>query len=136
MPFGYSNKVFSHPAIEYIPLMLLDSKRIFYPLKQVTNPLFICQNTEALKTLPSSTLPGEFSIYPEQELGIAVMNSEIETIKYRGNYVTIIVHPTPDTHHLCKVLTRYFYKKDLIFQVVDGNGNVSGQRLLSVPIKR
>lgn len=136
MPFGYSSKVFSHPAIEYIPLLLLDSVRVSHPMPHVNSQLMVCTSTDSLNTLPFKDELLSFFILSELELGIVVFNSEIETIKYRGNYATIIAHPTPGFHHVCKILTRYFYKKDVIFQVVDPNGNVSAQKLLSVPIKR
>lgn len=136
MPFGYSSKVFSHPAIEYIPLLLLDSIRISYPLPHINSPLLVSTSNDFLSALPFKDELQSYFIVPEQELGIILFNSEIETIKYRGNYATIIAHPTPGFHHVCKILTRYFYKKDVIFQVVDSTGNVSAQKLLSVPIRR
>lgn len=136
MPFGYSRKLFDHPAIEYIPLLPLETHEITEDLPTDAAQLFLVSGNEKLDSTPFATQLIDFSLQPVSEMGLIIVNSQLECIKYRGNYVTIVVQPTKGLHQAHKILTRYFYKKDLIFQVVNTEGKVLAQRPLTVPIKR
>lgn len=136
MPFGYSSKIFAHPAIEYIPLLPLESHEIAEPYPTEGAQLFIVQTNERMDTLPFLQRIPSFQINPSAEMGLIVANSRLDTIKYRGNYVTIVTRPMSGTHQVVKVLTRYFYKPDLIFQIVDQEGKVRTQKQLIWPTRR
>lgn len=136
MPFGYSSKIFSHPAIEYIPLLPLESYEITQEYSTEGAQLFVVQTNERVETLPFLREIPFFRIDPSTEMGLILANSRLETIKYRGNYVTIVTKPMAGTHHVVKILTRYFYKPELIFQVVDQDGRVRTHKQLIWPTRR
>lgn len=136
MPFGYSSKIFAHPAIEYIPLLPLESYELTRDYPSENAQLFIVQTNERMDSLPFLREMPYFRIEPSTEMGLILANSRFETIKYRGNYVTIVTKPMPGTHQVLKILTRYFYKPDLIFQVVDHEGRIRTQKQLFWPTKR
>jgi hypothetical protein len=136
MPFGYSSKIFSHPAIEYIPLLPLESYEITQTYPTESAQLFVVQTNERVDTFPFLRQIPSFRIDPSTEMGLILANSCLETIKYRGNYVTIVTKPVPGTHQVVKILTRYFYKPELIFQVVDHEGKVRTQKQLIWPTRR
>lgn len=133
MPFGYSAKSFPYPAVEYIPLLPQKSSNIKAGFKK--NPdltLFRQTNSPAIK--PFLNQLNDFFLEPETELGIIIFNSQLELIKYRGNYVTIAITPHLGQNQVMTILTRYFYKEQLIFKLIEPHsGKVFSQEKLLFP---
>ncbi len=147
MPFGYSNKIFSHPAVEYIPLLPLETyvlngertksdTKYPQPLNKSPN-ILIFTGVMAKDVIPFLIQLEEFTLNPDSELGLILLNAQLETIKYRGNYVTVVATPCPGTDQVVKILTRYFYKPDLVFEVIDSiTEKVCCQRKTNLPTIR
>ncbi|MCK4257330.1 MAG: hypothetical protein KAX49_00035 [Halanaerobiales bacterium] len=136
MPFGYSEKIFSRPAVEYIPLLPLESHSIEKDLFFKKPKLILIQNNESNGSVLLKELLPEFSIITEEELGLAVINASFETIKYRGNYISVVIKNSPGYHQTIKIATRYFYKSHLIFVLIDKNGKIYSQSRFNTPNKR
>lgn len=136
MPFGYSNKVFPRPAVEYIPLLPTALHELSENLSCTEPQFLIISSNEQLDQYPFLNHFPKFKLIPKQELGLILINASFETIKYRGNHITILVQPNKQNHQVIKILTRYFYKSDLVFQLVDQDGKIHSQKSLSLPTKR
>lgn len=136
MPFGYSNKVFPRPAVEYIPLLPTALHEVSQNSPVTESQFLIIPSNEHLDKYPFLSQIPEFRLDSEQELGLILINASFQTIKYRGNHVTILIQPTDQNHQVIKILTRYFYKTNLVFQLVDQDGKIHFQKSLSVPTKR
>lgn len=136
MPFGYSNDIFSHPAVEYIPLLPVANQTSVKNIHNEKPQLAIFTNQQEFESFSLSDQGQPLPLNSNKEMGIALINSRLEFIKYRGNYVTIMANPSPGHHQVVKVLTRYFYKSNLIFQLLDSSGKVHSQKKLTIPIKR
>lgn len=118
MPFGYSVKSFPYPAVEYIPLLPIKSYTLNGDTKK--HPyfaLFTHFNSQIIKPIINQL--EDFSLEPATELGIIIFNSQLEMIKYRGNYVTIAITPQLGQDQVITILKKYFYKAHLIFKLIE-----------------
>lgn len=133
MPFGYSVKSFPYPAVEYIPLLPIKSYTLNGNTKK--NPyfaLFTHNNSQIIKPLIDQL--EDFSLEPTAELGILIFNSQLEMIKYRGNYVTIAITPQPGQDQVITIIKKYFYKAHLIFKLIEPHsGEIFYHQKLTLP---
>ena len=134
MPFGYSSKIFSHPAVEYIPLFPL--RHLEFDNQENTQTNFA--NPKLTLFLDSNNfqnflLNNDFVINPKEELGLYIENAQLEIIRYRGLYVSILIKSLPNKVQITKILTKYFYKPKLIFQLIDFTGTIHCQKIWDVP---
>lgn len=134
MPFGYSNKIFSHPAVEYIPIIPLRhldfDNQINTQIKTMKPELTLFLDSNKLQNFLNNS---EFIINPKEELGLYLENAHLDIIRYRGLYVSILIKFVPNKVQIAKILTRYFYKPKLLFQLIDSEGTIHCQKLWEVP---
>ena len=136
MPFGYSNEIFPYPAVEYIPLLPIEMHSTNQNIPDTKPQLTLFTNQQEFKSFSFPGQPEGLQLNSNKEMGIALFNAKLEMVKYRGNYVTVLAKPTPGNHQILKVLTTYFYKSDLIFQLISPEAKVYSQKKLTVPIRR
>ncbi|MGM0470892.1 MAG: hypothetical protein ACQEQI_01215 [Bacillota bacterium] len=122
MPFGYSNKLFPYPAVEYIPLNFttLDSHSNSLPShrrKEVR--LTVVDNlTRANQLLSNYQLPPlRLKELAPTKLLIILLNSNIELINYRGYKVTLIGNQEENLAQVLQITAEYFYKDEIYFKL-------------------
>lgn len=123
----YSDKIFKYPAVQYIPLKLKDIVKGNY---DYFNKISFKLYTTSQRTLLNNRLKNNqkeinYKIN-ENQLAIFVINGIIDIIMYRSQEVFIICNIKNDSFFLCKITTDYFYKKNLLFTLYNGE---DGQKL-------
>ncbi|MFW5995947.1 MAG: hypothetical protein ACOCQB_01635 [Halanaerobiaceae bacterium] len=121
MPFGYSDDIFRHPTVQYIPLKMY---KVHQGKHQGNNDnvsfyIYSTEDTEQLNDNMGRIYENRYSIKIGR-LAILTKNIEIDIIKYRGREVTLVGHKTPGFSHLFQITTEYFYKNNLTFILYNG----------------
>lgn len=122
MSFGNST-IFPFPAVQYIPLALSELKRDRLPAlsgKVPLQQLIIGPEVEKYRSI----LARDFQInlppsYAPHSLPLLAMNLQIDDVKYRGYFVTMTGKALPGFYQLATIPSRYFYKKNLFFELYD-----------------
>lgn len=120
MSFGNST-IFPFPAVQYIPLTLDIIRQA--PLNAakagaIQPQLVIGPEVEKCRAILTQdyaiALPNAF---PPDSLPVLALNLKIDDVKYRGYFVTMIGASLPGTYQLGTIPRRYFYKKNLFFEL-------------------
>lgn len=122
MSFGNST-IYPFPAVQYIPLALstVHSGRLA-PLTSKTQLPQLIIGAEVDKYGP--VLARDYNINlpadrPGDSLPLLALNLQIDDAKYRGYFVTMTGKPRPGFYQFATILRRYFYKKNLFFELYD-----------------
>lgn len=122
MSFGNST-IFPFPAVQYIPLNLdvirqapltAAKARVHLPQLVIGSEVESCRSflTQDFEiNLPSG--------FPPDSLPILALNLKIDDVKYRGFFVTMTGQPALGNYQLATLPRRYFYKKNLFFELYD-----------------
>ncbi|SJZ74783.1 hypothetical protein [Selenihalanaerobacter shriftii] len=127
MPFGYSKKIFPHPAVEYIPIHFRNikiTKDWNYPFQSNESKIYVFSNLKkAVEIIDKYHIPtSRIDQLQDDELLLITFNSQIEDIKYRGYKVTMITSSNRNPVHIFKIKTTYFYKERLYFAIYNQTG--------------
>jgi hypothetical protein len=122
--------IFPFPAVQYIPMAVTTIKQgILNKPNALALPSQLLAGVELIKWGPlfaqdhGIELPEEFSAdsFPVLALNLKVLN-----VKYRGFFVTMTGMKNYGSYQLFTLPKRYFYKKNLCFELFDEN---IGERL-------
>ncbi|MCF8002381.1 MAG: hypothetical protein K9K76_11070 [Halanaerobiales bacterium] len=123
MPFGYPDKIFKYPAVQYIPLQLykIINGNYPYPGKKPRFNIYTPENNNELN-LQLNKINSDIRNYniAQQQLAILVLNGIIDIIKYRAYEVFMVGSIDPGNYYLFKITNEYFYKDGLIFTFYNG----------------
>lgn len=129
MPFGYSDKIFKYPAVQYIPLNLYDMQKgnYSYSRKNVNFNIFSPPENWELNIQLNKIAPENNNyIIKKQQLAILILNGIVDIIKYRAHEVLMVGNIKPGKYQLFKITDRYFYKRKLLFSFYNGK---NGERI-------
>ncbi len=106
------DKIFKHPAVQYIPLQMYKSKKgdNFFNSTRAKVEL----NDSHSKSL-YNILFYNFSDIKEGFMEIKIFNGEVKFIKYRSYEVFLVGEPLPGKYHKFQITKEYFYKDKLVF---------------------
>ena len=134
MPFGYSRKIFKHPAVQYIPLERYDE--IFGNLDRSSDLariyIYNYQEEEELRRRLSNLGYNENYTINRGQLVVLVRDARVNLVQYRGFEVIMVGEQRPGTYQVFKITTAYFYKDKVIFSLYDGE---SSRRLDLYPLQ-
>lgn len=124
MSFGNSI-IFPFPAVQYIPLTLnvirhapLTGTKVRVNLPQLVIGLEVENYRQILTQDYAIDLP---STFPPDSLPVLALNLKIDDAKYRGYFITMTGQCSPGNYQLATLPRRYFYKKNLLFELYDMN---------------
>lgn len=122
MSFGNST-VFPFPAVQYIPLALsvIKQERLKNVIPKTQLPQLIIgpeveNNRSCLARDYEIVLPPAGAT---DSLPLLAINLQIEDVKYRGYFITMTGKASPGYYQFATIPRRYFYKKNLFFELYD-----------------
>ncbi|MGM0409695.1 MAG: hypothetical protein ACQEQF_02940 [Bacillota bacterium] len=120
MNIKYNRDIFKYPAVQYIPLQIIDltegksspdlSTR-FYIFKKE-------ENSKLNFRLKNLSIKKEYVI-KNNELAILIINARVYYIKYRGYEVIMVGERKKARSIVFKITKKYFYKDRLFFSLYD-----------------
>ncbi len=123
MPFGYSDKIFPYPAVQYIPLSQYSNQSfpVNFNTKNITIDLYHANQTEKLneKIARYTGRNINFKINDDQ-LALLIYQAKVHMVMYRGHEVVMVAKKNPDHLQIFKIKKEYFYKEKLYFNLYDG----------------
>lgn len=124
MSFG-SLTIYPFPAVQYIPLPVVTISQgpINNPQFKAGSPLLI--TAKELKQWQNK-LYQEFGLdipkfFPKDSFPMLGLNCQVEEVKYRSFFVTMVGKAIDNYYHYFYIPKRYFYKKKLFFELYDRN---------------
>ncbi|KXS44502.1 MAG: hypothetical protein AWU54_731 [Candidatus Frackibacter sp. T328-2] len=137
MPFGYSDKIFPYPAVQYIPINLYEERIIddwSYPFNEEIK-LYISSNPAVItKLLDKYHFHSQkINNLASNELLIILLNGSINEIKYRGHKVTMVGTYNKNLAHIFKIKNGYFYKQKLNFVIYNAEGKELASKRFNLP---
>jgi hypothetical protein len=120
LSFG-NELVYPFPAVQYIPLTLTMLQQGLIPKKTFRSeqPRLIVGveiNLSREAILREYEIEG-FPATDSNSFPILALNLEIEAVKYRGYYVTMVGQKKVGTYQYYTIPSNYFYKKNLFFEL-------------------
>jgi len=125
------NKLYPYPAVQYIPLPL----EIFFQYQCPFSGPFLLVEKEI--SLRKEQIQEKFGVqlpalpFVPHSLILFFGGIKPQEIKYRGYYVTIKAEPEPALY-LGSIPKHYFYKKTLVFQAKNENGEILCSKLYNL----
>ena len=125
MSFG-NTAIFPFPAVQYIPMAVSDIEQ---GNLNAALPSQLIVGTEIVKWCRlygpdyGITLPVNFT---DDSLPVLAINLKVDTVKYRGYFVTMTGKKIPGYYQLFTLPRHYFYKTKLYFELFD---ELSGESL-------
>jgi hypothetical protein len=120
--------VFPFPAVQYIPMEVTNiCEGILNTLRILPSELIVGDDLKKRRLLLRQeypiSIPEEFSV---QSLPILALNLKVNTVRYRGYFITMTGQKKCDYYQLFTLPQHYFYKNKLCFELYD---ELTGKRL-------
>ncbi|MFW6035742.1 MAG: hypothetical protein ACOCRZ_05750 [Halothermotrichaceae bacterium] len=126
MPFGYSDKIFKYPAVQYIPLDKYNTLSKNNNPNINSNPHMKLytdnENNNLNKKLSYLGITQDYNIKKNQ-LGLLIHNAEVDIIQYRGHEVIMVGKKKDNSFEVFTITKKYFYKDSLGFILYDGTNS-------------
>lgn len=121
MTFGYNDEIFKYPAVQYIPLQIINLKQGNCSQKLSTRfYIYLANdNIELNDRIKRFGIESPY-IIEEGKLAVFVINGVVELVKYRGYEVIMVGRKEKMICSLFKLSTEYFYKNRIFFSFYDG----------------
>ena len=122
MSFGNA-AIFPFPAVQYIPMAIstIDSGKIPVLTPKTSLPLLMAgaeieEQRSILFQNYGINIPASFA---KDDFPILAINLSVETVKYRGFFITMTGKPNPSFYQLFSVPKHFFYKKNLYLNLYE-----------------